>query len=401
MDEEKMKALFKEELKSVVDEAIEKNITEMAGKEVSDQVKLIVSKMRLDRAVYGQDKSGLSDEQKLAFAQDLKGIVTGALQNGTQKAAILENSDAAGGYLVPDELYAGIMRVAASAGFIARDAMSFPMSSDSLDVPRYTGSDLTGEFLGEDSDGSETTVTFGDAKLVAKTWMVILRVGNTLIADAKINVVDWLIALVAEGMAVRMDKEGFKGGTFAGSPFVGALASSDVTVFTLPTGHDTFAEFDLDDASDMIAQMPESLLDGAAFYFNRTVWAKIRQKKDTAGSYVVGQWGGVVATDKIKVGLQPSGSLWGFPVYTSDQLPLNSATAVSTKFCLFANLSKGLYLGQKGSLEIAQSESATVGSGSSAVSMFSRNQRALRFIARYGIAIGLPSAIVVGKTAAS
>ena len=397
MDEKQIKDLFRTELKSVVDEAIEKNISEIAGKEVSAQVKEIVAKMRLDRATYGSDKSGLSDEVKLAFAQDLKHLVTGALMNGIQKVAILENSDSAGGYLVPDELYNGIMRVAASAGLIARDAMRFSMSTDSLDVPRYTGSDLTGEYVGEDSSGSETSVTFGDAKLVAKVWMVILRVGNTLISDAKVNVVDWLIGLVAEGLAVRMDKEGFKGGTYAGSPFVGILGSSDVTVFTLPTGHDTFAEFDMDDASDMIAQMPESLLADAAFYFNRTVWAKIRQKKDTACAYVMGSNGGMIATNVRKEGIQPAGSLWGFPVYTTDQLPTNADTAVSTKFCCFANLGKGLFVGEKGTLEVAQSDSATVGSNN----VFTKNQRAIRFVHRHAITIGLPSAIVVGKTAAS
>lgn len=397
MDETKIKELFRTELKTIVDEAIEKNIAEVAGKEVSAQVKSIVAKMRVERSVFGSDSSGLTDEVKLAFAQDLKALVNGKLQNGVVKAAILENADEAGGYLVPQELYDGIMRVAASAGIIARDAMKFPMGSDSLDVPRYTGSDLTGEYVGEDSDGSESTVTFGDAKLLAKTWMVILRVGNTLIADAKVGIVDWLIALVAEGLAVRMDKEGFKGGTFAGSPFVGLMASTDVTVFTLPTGHDTFAEFDMDDASDMIAQLPESLLGDAAFYFNRTVWAKIRQKKDTAGSYVMGSNGGMIATNVKKEGIQPAGSLWGFPVYTTDQLPANSATAVSTKFCVFGNLGRGLFIGEKGTLEVAQSDSASVGSNN----VFTKNQRAIRFIHRHAITVGLPSAIVIGKTAAS
>lgn len=397
MNEDKIKELFHTELKTVVDEAIEKNISEIAGKEVSSQVKSIVAKMRFDRATTGHDASGLSDEVKLAFAQDLKSLVTGKLASGHTKAAILENADEAGGYLVPEELYAGIMRVAASAGLAVRDAMKFPMGSDTLDIPRYTGADLTGEYVGEDSDGSESSVAFGDAKLVAKVWMVILRVGNTLITDAKVGVVDWLIALVAEGLSVRIDKEAFKGGTYAGSPFVGILASPDVTVFTLPTGKDTFAEFDMDDASDMIGNMPESLLGDCAFYFNRTVWAKIRQKKDTAGGYVVGQNGGMVATNVRKEGIQPAGSLWGFPVYTTDQLPANSATAVSTKFCVFGNLSRGLFLGEKGTLEVAQSDSASVGSNN----VFTKNQRAIRFIHRHAITVGLPSAIVVGKTAAS
>lgn len=397
MEEEKIKALFAQELKSVVDEAIEKNIADLAGKEVSAQMKSIVAKMRLDKSLYGQDKSGLSDEVKMDFAKDLKALVNGTMAAGLYKAAILSSSDAAGGYLIPDELYQGIMRVAASAGIVARDAMRFPMNSDNLDVPRYTGADLTGEYVGEDSDGSETTVTFSDARLIAKTWMVILRVGNTLLADSQVNVVDWLIALVAEGLAVRMDKEAFRGGTYAGSPFVGVLGSADVTVYTMPTGSTTFASFTMDDASEMIANMPESLLSDCAFYFNRTVWSKIRQKKDTAGSYVVGQWGGVVATNVRKEGIQPAGSLWGFPVYTSDQLPTNSATAISTKFAVFGNFSKGIFMGEKGTLEIAQSDSATVGTAN----VFTKNQKAIRFTHRHALAIGLPSALVVAKTAAS
>ena len=395
--EEKIAEIFRTEMKTVVEETISKNIAEIAGKEVSEKVQSIVAKMRLDREVYGRDASGLSDEVKLSFAKDLKALASGALDNGKTKAAILESTDAGGGYLVPAELYEGIMRVAASAGHIARDAMRFPMGSDELNVPRYTGSDLTGEYLGEDSEGTETTVTFGDAKLMAKTWMVILRVGNTLMADAKVNVVDWLIALVAEGLAVRLDKEGFKGGTFAGSPFVGILGSDDVTVYTCTTGKDTFAEFDLDEAAEMIANMPESLLGDAAFYVNRTVWAKIRQKKDTAGSYVVGQWNGVVSNTFRYEGIKPAGEMWGFPVFTTDQLPTNSATAVSTKFIVFANLKKGLFLGDRATLEVAKSTEATVGGKN----VFAANQTAIRFIHRHAVSIGLPSAVVVGKTAAS
>lgn len=396
MNEETIKQLFRTELKSVLDEAIEKNIAEIAGKEVSQKLNAIVAKMRLDRAVYGKDASGLSDEVKLDLAKDLKALAKGTL-GIQQKAALLESTDDAGGYLVPAEVYDGIMRVAASAGIVARDAMTFSMGSDELNVPRYQGSDLTGQYLGEDVEGSETTVTFTDAKLLAKTWMVILRVGNTLISDSKVNIVDWLIALVAEGLAVRLDQEAFKGGTFAGSPFVGFLASTDVTVYTMPTGKSTFQSFDLDEASEMIAQMPESLLGGAAFYVNRTVWSKIRSKKDTAGNYVMGANSGIIANQYRKEGIQIAGELWGFPVYTTDQLPTNSASAISTKFIVFANLQKGLFVGDKGTLEVAKSTDATVGGKN----VFAANQTAIRFIHRHGIAVGLPSAVIVGRTAAS
>lgn len=385
------------EMKSIVDQSIKDNLGDVVSAQVSETVKGIVSKMRVDRALYGSDASGISDEQKLALAEDFKNIANGKLFNGQEKAAILSSSDEAGGYLIPTELYNGILRVAASAGIVARDAMRMPMGTTSMDVPRYTGADLEGSYVGEDTEGTESTVTFGDAKLVAKTWMVLIRVSNTMLNNTSVNLTDWLIGLIAEGLSVKLDKEGFKGGTFAGSPFVGLLGSTDVTVYTLPTGHDTFAEFDMDDASDVIAQMPESLLNGAAFYFNRTVWAKIRQKKDTAGAYVVGANGGIVAMNFKKEGIQPAGEMWNFPVFTTDQLPTNAQTAVSTKFGVFANLAKALIIGDRGSMTVAQSDSATVGGKN----VFAANQKAIRVTHDHAIAIGLPTAAVVIKTSAS
>jgi HK97 family phage major capsid protein len=165
----------------------------------------------------------------------------------------------------------------------------------------------------------------------------------------------------------------------------------------MATGKDTFAEFDMDEASDVIASMPESLLNGAAFYFNRTVWAKVRIKKDTAGAYVVGSNGGVVAMNFKKEGIQPAGELWGFPVFTTDQLPTNASTAVSTKFAVFANLGKALIIGDKGSMTIAQSDSATVGGKN----VFATNQKAIRVTHDHAVVVGLPTAAVVIKTSAS
>ncbi len=395
--DEKTKELLMGEMKSIVDQSIKDNLGDVVSSQVSETVKSIVAKMRVERALYGSDASGISDEQKLALAEDFKNIANGKLFNGQAKAAILSTSDEAGGYLIPTELYNGILRVAASAGIVARDAMRMPMGSTSMDVPRYTGADLEGSYVGEDTEGSETTVTFTDAKLVAKTWMVIIRVSNTMLNNTSVNLTDWLIGLIAEGLSVKLDKEGFKGGTYAGSPFVGLLGSTDVTVYTMASGKDTFAEFDMDEASDVIAQMPESLLSGAAFYFNRTVWAKIRQKKDTAGAYVVGANGGIVAMNFKKEGIQPAGELWNFPVFTTDQLPTNAQTAISTKFGVFANLSKALIIGDRGSMTVAQSDSATVGGKN----VFAANQKAIRVTHDHAIAIGLPSAAVVIKTAAA
>jgi len=389
MNEEQLNAL-KGEFKNIVDVAIKENVEQIVGKEVAEKTASIVSKMRAERAA-GNDVSGVSDETKIAFVKDIKNITRG------EKAAILENNDATGGYLVPTELHQGIFRIAASVGLVARDAQMFPMSTDTLDIPRYTGADLLGSYLGEDVEGSETGVTYGDARLQVATWNVIFRVGNTLISDATVNVADWLLALAAEGLAARMDKEGFVGGTYAGSPFVGVLGSTEVTTYTMAATKTTFAKFDADEASDVIAQVKESILSDCAFYFHRTVWAKIRQVKTANGTYTVGQNSSMIAANFKKYGIQPAGVLWDYPVYTSDYLPDNSTTAISTAFGFFGNLKLGLFVGDRGPIEVAKSDSATVGGKN----VFAANQTAIRVLHRHAISIGLPAALVKIVTAAA
>lgn len=384
---------FMEQLKATVDEALKGSIQDIAGKAVAEKTKEIVNQMRLEKALFGRDISGISDEMKIAFVKDVKAISRG------EKAALLTNNDQTGGYLVPTELHAGIMRIAASVGIVPRDAQFFPMSTDTLDIPRYTGADLLGAYIGEDVEGSETSITFGDAKLVVSTWITIFRVGNTLLADASVNVADWLLGLAAEGLAARLDKEGFQGGTFSGSPFVGILGSADVTAYAMPNSasQTTFASFTADNASDVIANVRESVLTDCAFYFHRTVWAKIRQVKTASGMYTVGQNNSMIAANFKKYGIQPAGVLWDYPVYTTDYLPANSATAISTKFGCFGNLKLGLFIGDRGPVEIAKSDSATVGGKN----VFNANQTAIRVLHRHAVTIGLPAALVTIATAAS
>lgn len=386
MDNEKLMTEFK----GVVDQSIKDNVTEIVGKEVAERVEEIVSKMRLERSVTGRDASGLDDNTKIAFVKELSKMVKG------EKAALLTSSDTAGGYLVPRDVYAGILRIAETVGLVARDARRFTITAgDTLDVPRYTGSALSGEYIGEDDEADETTVTFGDARLSLATWSLVLRVGNTMIADANVNIADWLLSLAAEGMAYRLDKEGFVGGTFVGSPFVGLLQSTDVTTQTMRATKTTFESFDLVEASDAIGAVPTAALSDAAFYFHRTVWAKIRSKS-TSGVFEFAQTNMMMQL-KRENGIQPVGEILGYPVYTTDVLPANSTTATSTKFGVFGSLSAGLFVGEKGSMEIAKAESGTVGGKE----LFRANQVAYRFIHRHAVTVGLPSAIVAIKTAAA
>lgn len=380
-----MDEVLKKELFTAVDESVKSNLEAIVGPQVADRVADAVKAIRLETALNG---GGLDSESKIKFAKDLGSISRG------EKAAYLGSSDQAGGYLIPTEVHAEILRIAATTGIIARDARRFPMSTDDLEIPRYTGAVMQGEYVGEDTEGSETQNDIGVSRLLAKQWMTIFRVSNKLLSDANVNVADWLLAMAAEGLAYRFDREAFVGGSFAGSPFVGLLSSPDVTVHTMATGNDTFAELTLPEASDAIAALDTSMLGDAAFYMHRTVWAKLRARS-TSGVFEYGQSN--LASQRKQSGIQPAGEILGYPVYTTDVLPANSATAVSTKYAVFGNLKAAVAIGDRGPMEVAKSTDATVGGKS----LFRANQTAFRFTHRHAVSLALPAAAVVIKTAAS
>ncbi|MCX6756332.1 MAG: phage major capsid protein [Candidatus Nomurabacteria bacterium] len=392
MNEEQLKAI-EAKFREVVDEAFEKKIGEAVGPMVAKETRSIVEKMRIERSLFGSDVSGLTNDQKTNFAEIAKAVGFG---DKAKAGALTEEQDSAGGYLVETEVAAAIVRIAATVGLVLAQATKWPMTTDELGIPAFTGAFLEGEYLGYDAAGSITAMTFGQVALIAKKWQLAFALGNDLLSDASVNLADWLLALAGEALANRTDKEGFIGGGFAGSPFVGIMNHPTVTVQTMATGKTTFALFDIAEASDAIANLEESLLDGAAFYFNRTVWAKIRSQKDTAGNYIFGYYNTDFVSFGVGSGLKPQGFILGYPVYTTRHLPANSASAISTTFAIFGNI-KALAYGDKGEMKVAQYQSGTFGGKEIALS----DQTGLVIKHRHAVVVTLGAAFVLLKTSAS
>lgn len=386
MDEELKKQLF-----SAVDESIKKNVEELVGPQVAQAVENKVKEMRLERAMTGKDVTGLDEEQREAFLGELRSIMA------TEKAGHFTFSDQAGGYLVTTDIYNGILRIAATSGIIARDARCFTIGSSELEIPTFTGEALQGYYLGEDQEGGEENVKIGVARLYTKSWQTIIRLSSKMVAEARIDIVDWLLALVGEGLAYRLDREGFMGGTFVGSPFIGIFSDkSEIPVKTLATGGTGFASFGIVEAVRTIAAVPTSALPGAAFYFHRTTWAEIATRSNN-GTFEFSNGNSNFATLRNDIGIQPVAEIKGYPVYNLDILPAFSTSGINKKFGFFGDMSKVLAFVDKGPMAIAKSTDATVNGRN----LFTSNQVAYRMTHEHGLAMTLPSAGVVLKTAAA
>lgn len=390
MDIETLKTL-EEKFKGVVDAALEEKLSKAVTPIVSAETKKLVQQMKLERSLFGVDRSGLSDEQKSEFAGKVKDIAFGKIK---ANEALIEEQDNRGGYLVSIEVASAILRIAASVGLVLSQAQKWPMKTDELDIPAYTGSFLEGEYLGVDTAGSLTAVTFDQARLIVKKWQLAFVVGNDLLADSSVALADWLLALGGEALANRIDKEAFIG---TGIPFVGIKDHSSVAVQTMAATKTGFDKFDLAEASDAIGSIEESMLEGSCFFFHRTVWAKIRAQANS-GVYVFGGFNQQMAELALPNGtaLKPQGYILGYPVYTVRHLPAFSTSAISTKFGIFGNL-KALAYGDKGELRVAQHQSGSFGGKEIALA----DQVGLVYKHRHALVVSLPAAFTVLKTAAS
>jgi len=364
-----------------------------------------VERMLIERSVRGRDVTGLSDEQKKDFAAQVKSVFSGNRDGALRmkaNEALIEEQDNRGGYLVEPEVAAAILRIAASVGTIMKQCQQWPMKTDELGIPNYTGSFLTGSYVGVDLPGTVTGLTFGQAVLIARKWQLAFTIGNDLLADASVQLADWLLAMAGEALANMIDQQGFIGGTAttAPGPFVGILNTTGVNTYTLASGNTTYASFNpITDTANVVATLEESILDGAAFYMHRTVWAAIRAQLASTSGLPFLFFGGLAGSgelehDALGGPIKPAGGMGGFPVYTNRWLPATTvASQNATAFMIFGNL-KACAFGDKGDMRVAQFESGSFGGKEIALS----DQRGIVYKHRHAFVVVLPKAFTVIST---
>src|SRR5580698_11677278 len=179
----------KEEILKAVEETVSKGFNDFMEKSLTPAMEEIsiknarkaVEAMQIERFVKGRDVSGMDTEQKMAFAKQVQSVFRGNRDGALRvkaNEALIEEQDNRGGYLVEPEVAAAILRIAASVGTIMKQCQNWPMKTDELGIPNYTGSFLTGSYVGVDLPGTTTGLTFGQAVLVAHGEYELPLAGN-------------------------------------------------------------------------------------------------------------------------------------------------------------------------------------------------------------------------------
>lgn len=344
-----------------------------------------------------EELSKLSKKQKSAefikavYKKDNAGIAALSSQK-----ALTEGIGSGGGFLVPEEFGTEVFRLVQDFGLIAKLGRIFPMNTDTLNVPRMA-STVSVYWPGEAVAGTPSYPVFERVQLIAKTLVGITPMSNELLADANVDIVDFLLEIFAEAIAGEIDNQGFAG---VGTPWTGILNATGTNVYqpANSTSQSTFTGAATpDNARQMISKVIPWALQGAAFIMHRTVWALFQTVKTSgSGEYFISAATPALTNPNAAQGfpLAMAGTMWGYPVYLSDKMP--TSTAVSTNFVIFGSL-RHFYVGQRQELSVAISQDATVGTDN----LFAANMSAVRVIVRMAGSVGLPGAFALLKTAAS
>jgi len=420
---------LKEALTSGVYDMLQEKLEPVIGTIASAKVREIVGQLQAQRSVFGHDVTNLSAKTKKDFVRAASYIANKMPEallteiNTKANEALVVDQDNRGGYLVSQEVADAILRIAASVGTVISQASHWTMTKDELAIPNYTGSFLTGSFVGIDQAGTIQGLAFGQAVLAVKKWQLAFAVGNDLLQDENVNLAEWLLAIAGESLANMVDQQGFAGssgltlnGSVVNGPFVGLLALATSTTIaesgqtsylyyqgnSSTSGKTAISNYDVvSDSNNAISSLEESILDNAAFYFHRTVWGQIRSQKDTAGNYVLPYAGWVPDQDVLEqiVGggpVRPAGKMGGRDVYTNRWLPALSASTTSLVFGICGNM-EAMAFGDRGDMSVEVFTSGAFGGKEIALA----DQRGIVYRKRFALVPVLPRAFTQISTSAS
>lgn len=392
-DEQKQVIQAMKDLEAAVnaDAGDDKDLTQLSMKDfkalIDDQFKKAIEPMtKVDRKFFafpgiGNPGDGLDAESKFVkTVKFMKALVGGDVETATniskevaQKANLSEGSATEGGFLVPEEFQAEILRLAPLYGVIRGNVRVVPMARDIQNWPAAGGTQLDALFVGEGGTIKSTDPNFRQVVLTINKLAAIPKVTNELLADANVDTISYLSELIAESFAKKEDDQGLNG---IGSPFTGILVATGVptTPHAGGTGIICLSYADLVSAE---GDVYDTVLSNAKWLFHRTVVAHIRSRITTTGAPIFDS-----ATKEIL----------GWPVIRAEMAPgvrHANAKVDATAYALFGDLRRAMMLGQRGGMTMKISDVATVGGDNT----FEQDMSAVRVIERIAMSVALPSSV--------
>lgn len=269
---------------------------------------------------------------------------------GKQKASLAEGSGYTGGYTVPTQFYADLLRLMAEKAFIRDRCTVLPMQSRSLLVPALKQSATTfargqSQFFGgvvmswtpEAVTMSESDPVFREIELVARDLMFYTVASNQLLQDNAVALDTLLTTIFQEACAWSYDYYIMQGGLSAAEPQGVITAPGSVVVTRTSTNN-----IKINDIANMLAHLYTQSWDNACWIANPSIIPQLMTMTNNASNAPFLVW------------LNPAGN-------TANDGPIaQKIPAVLAGLPIFWS-EKASYLGSKGDLVLADFSKYLVG----------------------------------------
>jgi len=219
--------------------------------------------------------------------------------HGVESRALGENSQSAGGALVPEEFANRVIRLVENYGtFAASSVEKVTMTRDTMIVPKRVGG-TTAYFVGEGTAVQESEPTYSNVQLVAKKLAVGTRMSSEVVEDALISLADAVATEFATSLAYKTDLCGWIGDATSQYGGINGLVNKindgthTASVLTADSTHTSFETLTVTDFIRLIGKLPLYARQGAEWYISPAGFAaSMARLRYAAGGNTVETVGG-------------------------------------------------------------------------------------------------------------
>lgn len=203
-----------------------------------------------------------------------------AKDHGFEARALNEGTGSAGGFLVPDEFAAKVIRLVEQYGTMPGACERMNLARDVMNVPkRVTGT--TAYFVGEGSAITESEPTFTQVTLNSQKLAVSTRLSAEVLEDSAsyVSIADAVSLEFATSLAFKIDDTGWNGDGTSGYGSINGLTAAlvdgthNASVVSAAAGNTSFESLDVDDFLNVLGKTPLYARPGAAWYVSPAGYA--------------------------------------------------------------------------------------------------------------------------------
>jgi HK97 family phage major capsid protein len=271
--------------------------------------------------------------------------------------AMTQASGSTGGYLVPPQVSSELLRAREQTNILRPLLSRIQVNADVLRIAAQRKGLLAG-WVAELAEKPESELSFGEVSVNVFWKAGMAVVSNQLLRNSNPSI-DALIYNELGRRLAALEEIAFLSGSGTGQP-LGILKTPGV----LYSGGDVggipaLSTTDIDDLLDNVIDAITAIYTeyfGApnAIVMHPRTWARIikERKEDATAEYIVGGSGTAPRTANERLPLtaegRPTGSLFGLPVYTTRNVPVNAGAGDDESRVIVGNFQEGLILDHAG-----------------------------------------------------